>query len=49
MYSSIWFIDGILTDTNTLGQSEPESYSNERVLHIPQTPGLEPHSPSDAV
>ena len=32
---SIWPIDGILTDTNTPGQSGPWSNYNERVLHIP--------------
>ena len=32
--------DGILTATIALGQSEPRSNGNERVLHIPQTCNL---------
>ena len=36
-------MDGTLTSTTTLGQSGPGSNSNERVLHIPQTPKLEHH------
>ena len=30
-------IDETLTGTTTLGQSEPESNSNEGVFHIPQS------------
>ena len=40
--SSIWPIDGILTDITTLGLSEPESNGNERVLPISQTSKSEP-------
>ena len=36
MNSSIWPIDGTLTDTTLLGQSGPRSDGNEGVLHIPQ-------------
>ena len=32
------------TDTTTLGVSGPKNKDNKKkVLHIPQTPGLEPH------
>ena len=40
--SSIWPIDGTLTGTMTLGQSEPGSNSNERVLQFSKAPELEP-------
>ena len=40
--SSIWAIDEILTSATTPGQSWPGSNGNEKVLHIPQTPRLEP-------
>ena len=40
---SIWPIDGTLTGTTTQGQSELESNGNEGILHILQTPRLEPH------
>ena len=33
--SSIWSIDGTLTDTTTPNYSGPECYSNEPVVHIP--------------
>ena len=35
--SSIWTIDGTLTDTTTPGRSGPRSSSNEEVLYILQT------------
>ena len=35
--SFIWLTDGLLTGTNTLGQSEPGSNGNDGVLHIPQS------------
>ena len=35
LLESIWSIYEILIDSNTTGQSEPESNSNEGVLHIP--------------
>ena len=41
--SSIWPINGNLTDTTTPGQSGPKSKGNEGVLHIPQASGLKPH------
>ena len=44
--SSIWAIDGTLTDTTTSGQSGPGSNGNEGVLYIPQRTKTEP-SPSD--
>ena len=34
--SSIWPIEGTLTGTTTLDQSEPGNNGNEEVLHIPQ-------------
>ena len=34
--SSIWHIDGTVTDTTTLGQSGPGSNGNEEVLYICQ-------------
>ena len=40
---SIWPLDGGLTGTTTPVQSGLESNANEGVLHIPQTPRLEPH------
>ena len=43
MNSSIWHINGTLTDTTTLSQSEPDSNGNKGVCYIPQTPRLEPH------
>ena len=36
-YSSIWPIDGALTDTTNLGQSVPRSNGNEEVLYITQS------------
>ena len=39
--SSIWTINGTLTDTTNPGQSGPRSNSNERVLHIFQNFKLE--------
>ena len=33
---SIWWIDGTLTGTTILGQSEPESNGNERIFHTSQ-------------
>ena len=42
MHSSIWPINGTLTDTSTPGKSEPESNGNEWALHIPETLKLEP-------
>ena len=41
--SSIWLKDRTLTGTSTLTQSGPGSNGNEGVLHIPQTPKLDPH------
>ena len=38
----MWPADGTPTGTITVGQRGAGSNSNERVLHIPQTPGLEP-------
>ena len=40
--SSILLADGSLTGTAHLSQSEPGSNGNEGVLHIPQSPRLEP-------
>ena len=44
--SYVWSIDGILTSTTTLSQSESGSNDNEGVLHIPQSSKIEA-SPSD--
>ena len=41
--SSIWPIDGNQIGTTTPGHNGPESDGSEGVLHILQTPGLEPH------
>ena len=41
--SPIWPINETLTGTTILGQSGHENNVNEEVLHIPQTPRLEPH------
>ena len=38
-----WHMERILTCTTTMIQSRLKSNSNEGALHIPQTPGLEPH------
>ena len=46
--SSIWFIDGALTDTTTSGPIKPDNNNNEGVLHIPQSSGTGA-SPSDTV
>ena len=42
--SSIWPIVGTLTDTPTLGQSEPGSNGNKGILHIPQNSKTEASS-----
>ena len=43
-FSSIWPIDRAVSSATTLGHSGPESYGNEGVLHISQTPAsLKPH------
>ena len=36
-------MDVTLTGTNSVGENGTESNDNEGVLHIPQTPRLEPH------
>ena len=42
--SSIWLIDMTISGASIPGQSEPGSYGNEGVLHIPKTSVLlEPH------
>ena len=46
--SFFWPIDGTLTGTTTLGQSGPESNSNQGVLYIPQS-SRSGDSPSDTV
>ena len=38
--SSIWSIDETLTGTTNLGESQPGSNDNERVLHIPQSSNI---------
>ena len=47
--SSIWPIDGTLSSATTPGQNEPESNSNEKVLHIPQSSSITEASPSDCL
>ena len=37
---SIWPLDGALTGTTTLAQSEPESNGNEGVLYTFQSPRI---------
>ena len=44
--SSIWPMDGTLSESTSLGQSESESNCYEGVLHIPQSSRIEA-SPSD--
>ena len=46
--SSIWPVDGNLTDTNTPGQSKPGSKGNEGVLDTPEI-SRTGDSPSNAV
>ena len=41
--SSIWLIDGTLSDATTLGQSGLEINDNEGQLHIPQASRLKLH------
>ena len=45
---SVLPINGTLISTTTLGESEPQSNGNERVLHIPQS-SRTGASPLDAV
>ena len=42
-HTFIWPIDETLAGITHPGQSEPENKENEGVLHISQTPRLEPH------
>ena len=46
--STIWPIDGTLTDTTTPSQSWPKSKDNEKLHHIPQHSRTEA-APSDPV
>ena len=39
MNCCIWPIDGILTGTTTLGQSESRGNGNEKIIPIPQRTG----------
>ena len=43
LYNSIWPIYATTTGTTILGQSEPGSNCNDRVIHITQITELEPH------
>ena len=45
--SSIWPINRALSGATTLCQSEPESNSNEEVLHVSQSSSITAASPSD--
>ena len=47
--SSIWHIDGVLSDTITPDQSGPVSDSNKRVLYIPQSSCITEASSSDCL
>ena len=42
MCNSIWSINGTQTGTITSDLIGPDSQVNEGLLHIPQTPALEP-------
>ena len=46
-FSSIWPIDGTLSDATTPGQSGSESDDNEGALRIPQSSNIIGTSPSD--
>ena len=47
--SSIWPIDRTPSCVTTLGQSEPGSDGNERVLHIPQSSSITEAVPFDSL
>ena len=47
--SSIWSRDRTLLGATTLAQSEPGSYGNEGVLHIPQNSSITGASPADCL